>query len=85
VLLEALGGEVAIITTSQTGIRDTVADDKEGLLIDSGDTPALAAALTRLSREPELRRRLASGGRMRYESTFRPERLVRDLASVLAL
>lgn len=85
VLLEALGGGVPIVTTSQTGIGDTVADDEEGLLIDPGDTHALATALTRLSREPELRRRLAAGARMRYESSYRPERLVRDLARVLAL
>jgi glycosyltransferase involved in cell wall biosynthesis len=85
VLLEALGAGIPVVATSQTGIDDTVADGHEGLLIQRGDAPALAVALTRLSHEPELRRRLAAGACERYESSYQPERLVRDLATVLAL
>jgi len=83
VLLEALGAGVAVIATSQTGIRDTVADGREALLVAPGDTQALAAALTRLSREPELRSALSVNARARYEDCYRPQRLVEDLRELL--
>ncbi len=83
VLLEALGAGVPVVATSQPGIRDTVADGREGLLIAPRDTQALAAAFVRLSREPDLRSQLSINARARYESSYRPERLRRDLMSLL--
>jgi glycosyltransferase involved in cell wall biosynthesis len=85
VLLEALGAGLPVVATSQTGIGDTVADGQEGLLIEPGDTRALAVALVRLSREPNFRKQLGAGARMRYESLYQPSRLVSDLAAVLKL
>jgi len=83
VLLEALGAGVPVVATSQTGIGDTVADGQEGLLIEPGDTRALAAALMRLSREPELRKALSVNARARYADCYKPDRLVGDLRKLL--
>ncbi|MGN6869082.1 MAG: glycosyltransferase family 4 protein [Solirubrobacteraceae bacterium] len=83
VLLEALGAGLPIVTTRWAGIPETVLDQRVGLLVDPGDERALASALRRLAEDPELRERLGAAARSHYESRFRPERLLRDLESVL--
>jgi glycosyltransferase involved in cell wall biosynthesis len=85
VLLEALGTGLPVVATRWAGIPDTIIDEREGVLVEPGDEHALAVALARLSREPELRRALAVGARARYEACYRPDRLVRDLAKALAV
>jgi len=59
--LEARCAGVPVIARSQTGIADFIHDGKHGLLAptDAG----LAAALTRLARDPQLRERLAQNNR----------------------
>jgi len=83
VLLEALGAGLPIVATRWAGIPDTVEDHREGLLIEPGDEHALAATLVRLSRDPGFRRSLGAAARVRYETCYRPERLVRDLRKLL--
>jgi glycosyltransferase involved in cell wall biosynthesis len=83
VVLEAMGAGLPVVSTRWSGIPDTVEDECEGLLVEPGDEQALAAALRRLAGEPELRRALGSAARARYERSYRPTRLTRDLAEAL--
>jgi glycosyltransferase involved in cell wall biosynthesis len=83
VLLEALGSALPIISTRHAGIPDTVRDGIDGLLVEPRDPSALAAALSKLSLDESLRANLAHAARCRYESTYRPERLTRDLEAAL--
>jgi glycosyltransferase involved in cell wall biosynthesis len=83
VLLEAMGAGLPVVSTRWAGIPDTVEDEGEGLLVEPGDEHALAVALARLAREPDLRKALGAAARARYEACYRPERLVRDLAKIL--
>jgi glycosyltransferase involved in cell wall biosynthesis len=83
VVLEAMGAGLPVLSTRWSGIPDTVEDECEGLLVEPGDERALAAALQRLADEPELRRALGSAARARYERSYRPSRLTRDLAEAL--
>jgi glycosyltransferase involved in cell wall biosynthesis len=62
-LLEALAAGRPVIASRVAGIPDVVEDDVTGLLVAPGDAEALAAALRRLLREPETRRRLGEAAR----------------------
>jgi glycosyltransferase involved in cell wall biosynthesis len=62
VTVEALASGLPAVVADATGSRDIVRNDVEGLVCPTGDVPAFAAAVTRLVREPDTRRRLASAG-----------------------
>jgi glycosyltransferase involved in cell wall biosynthesis len=69
-LMEAMATGVAVVGTDVGGTNELVVDDESGLLVPPYDAEALAAALGRLLADPELRARLAAGGRRRMESCF---------------
>ena len=58
-LLEAGVAERPVVTCDVPGCRDLVTNGINGLLVPPRDPPALASAIERLLREPDLRRRLA--------------------------
>jgi glycosyltransferase involved in cell wall biosynthesis len=62
-LLEAMAYGMAIVASRAGGIPELVEDGVTGLLVDPGDPDALAAALTRLAADPDLRARLAAASR----------------------
>lgn len=59
-ILEAMASGLAVLSCRSVGVVDCIRDGDNGLLTDPGDVPALAAALARLSAEPDLRQRLAA-------------------------
>src|SRR5690606_37433342 len=65
VLLEALSQRCPVLATEVSGIPELIADGVTGILVRPGDPAALAAAIVRLGRDPELRRRLAAAGEAR--------------------
>lgn len=60
VVLEAMAMGRAIVTTDAPGCRETVEDGISGFLVPVGDVEALAAAMAKLARDPDL---LAAFGR----------------------
>lgn len=64
----ALGKPVVASRTG--GIPEAVLDEQTGLLVPPGDVAATAAALVRLFREPELRKRLGAAARARADKEF---------------
>jgi phosphatidyl-myo-inositol dimannoside synthase len=62
-LLEAMASGRPVVASRVAGIPDVVVDDVNGLLVPEKDVDALAAALRRLAREPELRARLGQQAR----------------------
>jgi glycosyltransferase involved in cell wall biosynthesis len=62
-LMEAMGSGVPVVASHLSGIPELVADEHSGLLVQPRDAHGLAAALERLWREPDLRRRLGEAGR----------------------
>ena len=61
VLSAALGHGRPVVATTVGGFDEVVADGRTGLLVPPRDSPALAAAILRLIREPGLRDHLAQG------------------------
>lgn len=63
VLMEAMASALPVVASRLSGIPELVTDGVDGLLVSPGDDEALADALERLAREPDLRVRLGEAGR----------------------
>jgi glycosyltransferase involved in cell wall biosynthesis len=63
VAMEAMAMELPVVTTRITGIPELVDDGTNGVLVAPGRLDELTAALERLVRSPEERRRLGAAGR----------------------
>ncbi|MDD5720033.1 MAG: glycosyltransferase [Candidatus Krumholzibacteria bacterium] len=57
-LLEAMSLGLPVLASNVGGLAEVLRHEKTGLLVPPGDVPALAAALVRLGRDSDLRRRL---------------------------
>ncbi|HLE85846.1 MAG TPA: glycosyltransferase [Thermoanaerobaculia bacterium] len=82
VLMEALAAGKPAVASRLSGIPELIEDGVTGLLAPPGDPEAVAAAVERLVREPELARRLGAAGRERVARDFR---LGTTVAELLAL
>ncbi len=70
VLLEAMASGCPVISTRVAGIPEIVDDEENGFLVESGDVPALAAAIERLLSDPQLRARFGADARRKAEDRF---------------
>ncbi len=70
-LVEAGARGRPVVAGRSGGIVDAVVDGETGLLVDPQSPAAVADALARLLREPELRRRLGAQARARVQSEYR--------------
>lgn len=71
VLLEAWANGLPNLAYRAGGVVDLVRSEHDGLLVRCGDVSGLAAALGRLTRDVDLRRRLGEAGRERLGREFR--------------
>jgi glycosyltransferase involved in cell wall biosynthesis len=63
VLSQAMACERAVVSADQGSVSDLVINEQTGLLVPFGDVDAFAAAVERLLKDEELRKRLARQGR----------------------
>jgi glycosyltransferase involved in cell wall biosynthesis len=70
VLKEAMAVGVPVVTTRLGGIEELVTHGQTGLLVEPGDTRALAEAIGQLLADAELRRHLAANARKVVEERF---------------
>ena len=70
VLMEAQAAGVACISTAVSAIPELIHDGDTGILVTPGDPGALAAAITRLAKDTELRTKLATAGTERVREKF---------------
>ncbi len=75
VYLEAFRARVPVIAGSRGGVAELIEDGKNGLLVAPEQPASLAEAILRISREPQLRRKLIDGGRRCLEARS-PARLI---------
>lgn len=69
-LMEAMASGLPVVATAISGIPELVEAEVSGLLVPSGDPGALADAIERLVRDPELCDRLGRAAREKVEREF---------------
>jgi glycosyltransferase involved in cell wall biosynthesis len=79
VAIESLAARRPVVATRVGGVPDVVEDGEDGFLVPIGETAAMAAALERLARYPELRAQMGEHGAARVVPRYRVERLVEDV------
>lgn len=83
VLLEAMAFGLPCIGVSGQAMGEIVEHERTGLIVPPDDVPALAAALTRLLRDPALRQTWGSAGRRRVETLFTWDEVVDRFAPAI--
>jgi glycogen(starch) synthase len=68
--LEAMAAGVPVVASDTGALPEVVADGRTGIVVPAGSSPALAAALVRLTRDPSERERLGAAGLQRARSDF---------------
>ena len=80
--LDAMACGKAVIATRAGGLAEVVEDGETGLLVPTRDPSALAGAIVRVLRDPELRRRYGEAGLTRAQNAFDVERMVAETLQV---
>lgn len=80
VFLEAMAMARPVIAIDNGGTPEVVEHGRSGLLSPPWDVPALAANISALLRDPELRARFGSHGQKRVREYFNAERMAGDAA-----
>lgn len=75
-VLDAMAMGLAVVGTRAGGIPEAVEDGVSGVLVPPGNAAALAAAIVRVLRDPELRARMGAAGQARVRDEFGVDRLV---------
>ncbi|MCU1458132.1 MAG: glycosyltransferase family 1 protein, partial [Actinomycetia bacterium] len=81
VIIEGMAAGLPVIATAAGGPLEIITDEVDGLFVPPDDPAAMARALVRLARSPELRARLGARASLRAER-FRPERIAADVANL---
>jgi len=85
VLLEAQSQGLACVSTTISGIPELIVDGETGLLVAERDPAALAAAMTKLIVDPNLRTRLGQAGLSRVRERFSYQPGLDELAKCFGL
>lgn len=72
--LEALAAGIPLVATAVGGTKELIQDQVNGLLIPAGDVSALADAMLRLFRAPDLAEKLSRAGLSTVQNRYAPER-----------
>ncbi len=81
-LLEAMAAGRPVVATRVGGNPEVVVDGVSGLLVPPRDPQAMADAVLRLLREPELARRMGEAASRRVEKEFSLPRMVHRMESL---
>jgi len=84
VVIEAMAAAKPVVATDGGGIPEIVQQEVTGLLVPMGDAPAMAAAISRLLGDPQLRRVMGRRGWERVRDHFTLERTVGAIESLYA-
>lgn len=80
-LIEAATAGLPAVATRVGGVSEVVTEET-GVLVPPGNAEALAAAITRLARDPELRARLGAAARERALRRHSAPRLIADMEAL---
>jgi glycosyltransferase involved in cell wall biosynthesis len=82
-LLEAMALGTPVVAVGRAGPAEIVVPGVSGVLTPDGRPESLAAGVTALLADGELRERVRAGGRRRVEERFTAERMAADMAHAL--
>jgi glycosyltransferase involved in cell wall biosynthesis len=82
VFIEALASKLPVIATPLNAIGELVMQEKTGLIVEADDPQAAAAAIIRMQREPELRRRIVEEGQKLAWQLFDARRTSQQLCNL---
>jgi glycosyltransferase involved in cell wall biosynthesis len=80
--VETLAAGVPLVATAVDGTPEVVINGETGYLVPPGDPAALAEAIGRLARQPELRRKFAIAGRNWVLKRFTIQRQVEQTSNL---
>lgn len=83
-MLEAMSCGLPVVVTRVGSIPEVVSDGLDGLLVPPRDAPALADAMLRLARSPELAQRLGVAGKAVFDRQFDAHRVCDQVAQLYA-
>ena len=81
-LVEASACGLAVVAGDSGGVADAVRDGETGMLVDPDDPAAVAAGITRLLGDAELRHRMGEAGRRAVETHYNWDRVARDVRRI---
>ncbi|MDQ3062477.1 MAG: glycosyltransferase family 4 protein [Acidobacteriota bacterium] len=64
------------------GAPEVVINDKTGYLVETYDNEGLSESISRLLKDPELRKKMGENGRRHVDPAFRTETMVKEIAEV---
>ncbi|MHB9073210.1 MAG: glycosyltransferase [Desulfobaccales bacterium] len=83
VVLEAMAAGLPVVATRVGGVPELVELNRTGWLVNPGDAPALAAALSQALADPDARQAMGKAGRERAVKHFSLETMARQYESLL--
>jgi len=85
VLIEAQSQGLAVVATRLSGVPELVEHDRNGLLVEPGNSSALSAALRRMITSPDQRQMMGEEGAARVRSDFSLKTCIAPLAARFGL
>jgi glycosyltransferase involved in cell wall biosynthesis len=83
VLLEAMQYSIPVVSTFEGAIPDVIEDGVTGFLVPQKDVIALADKLEVLIKDPELRVKMGSAGRKKYDREYTLEKFEKRMVEIL--
>ena len=81
-VIEAMAFGLPVVATSVGGLPEVVEDGVTGILVPPGNSEALADAIIRLLRDPDLRQRMGWAGQERVRAEFTVDQVVAQTLAV---
>ncbi|HEX6433316.1 MAG TPA: glycosyltransferase, partial [Gemmatimonadales bacterium] len=81
-ILESMRAGLPVVASNVGGVAESVQDDATGYLVPQAGVDQLRDRIGRLLRDPELRARLGTAGRRRFEQHFTLDEMVRKTLTV---
>lgn len=82
VIVEGMALARSVVTSAVGGAAELIVDGESALTYPAGDPAALAARITRLARDPHLRRSLGRNGTARVQALFGRTQMTRKIADL---
>ena len=81
-LIEAMCVGIPVVSTNYPGIEELIVDDKNGFIVPRNDAESMAAKITQLLDDADLRKRMGREGMKMVQECLSPAAMAQNLVSV---